>query len=187
MNICVFCSSSKNIDKKYLNIASELLDYFIKKNHSLIYGGANLGIMGAISKLAIINNLNVISVIPEKIFDMGIANLEVNKIIKTKTMHERKKMMEDLADAFIILPGGFGTLEELIEVITLKQLGYHNKPVIILNSFGFYLPLLNFFQVFYDENFTKIVFKNLYFVADNIKEAFNYLENYKEIDTNSKF
>jgi len=187
MNICVFCSSSKNIDAKYLSIAKELIKHFINKKHKLIYGGANIGIMGAVSNEALNNGIKVTSVIPEKIFNTGVANPRIQELIKTKTMHERKKTMEDLSDAFIILPGGFGTLEELIEVITLKQLGYHNKPIIIINSYNFFNPLLKVFKKFYDEKFTKPAFKKLYYLAKNTEDAFLYLNNYTETENISKF
>lgn len=178
-NICVYCSSSNNLETKYYKVAEELGTLIAKNNCQLIYGGTTVGLMGTVSTFAKRNGAKVVSVVPETIKNFGIANTDCEQFIVTNTMHERKKVMEDLADAFIILPGGFGTLEELTEVITLKQLSYHKKAIIILNSFNFFDTLFIFFEKFYNENFAKLDFKNAYEIVDTPDKAISYIKTYK--------
>jgi uncharacterized protein (TIGR00730 family) len=102
-------------------------------------------------------------------------------------MHTRKAKLEELADAFIALPGGFGTLEELAEVITLKQLDYHSKPIVIINTDNFYKHLLEFFETMYSENFAKSDYRKMYHITENIKDAFDYIENYSAPQLESKW
>ena len=120
-----------------------------------------------------------IGVIPQLIFDKDLACYSTNQLIITKDMRERKEKLSELADAFVALPGGFGTLEELMEVMTLKQLEVHQKPIIIMNTNNFYSKLLEQFEVFFENDFSKTDYKNLYFIANNAEEAINYIKNYK--------
>ncbi len=177
--ICVFCSSSDVIEQVYKDEAKKLGEYLSNQSKTLIYGGAKVGMMGIIAKTMVQNNAHVIGVIPELINNHRLAESSISELIITEDMKSRKGVMHDLADAFIALPGGFGTLEELVEVITLKQLGYHKKPIVILNTNGFFNKLNELFEMFYDTNFAKKEYRKLYFIANTVEEATTYLSDYK--------
>jgi uncharacterized protein (TIGR00730 family) len=184
--ICVFCSSSDALDKIYYDEAESLAKLIIQNGYQLIYGGARVGMMGRLAKLVNGKGGKVTGVIPELIYNKNIAEPSVELIV-TEDMKSRKAKMAELSDAFIALPGGFGTLEELCEVITLKQLEYHHKPVVIINTEGFYDKLIDFFEVFYQGNFAKSDYKALYFVADNSFDAMDYIANYAPAKLESKW
>jgi hypothetical protein len=184
--ICVFCSSSDALDKIYYDETESLAKLIIQNGYQLIYGGARVGMMGRLAKLVNGNGGKVTGVIPELIFNKNIAEPSVELIV-TEDMKSRKAKMAELSDAFIALPGGFGTLEELCEVITLKQLEYHHKPVVIINTEGFYDKLIEFFEVFYQGNFAKSDYKALYFVANNSPDAIEYIANYAPAKLESKW
>lgn len=135
--------------------------------------------MGELARSVTRGGGKVVGVIPEFMQAKELAFQEADELIITQTMRERKAVMEDRADAFIALPGGFGTLEEVIEMITLKQLGMHDKPIIILNHEGFFLPLLAFLESLFEQNFAKPVYRSLYHVAPTMEAAFDYFESYK--------
>ena len=178
-NICVFCSSSDVLDDIYYKVAKELAFTIAKNRQTLLFGGSNVGLMKQLAENVKDKGGYIIGVIPEKIKNMNLACEIVDELIITSDMHTRKAKLEKLADGYIALPGGFGTLDELSEVITLKQLDYHNKPVVLLNINGFFNNLLNFYETIYDQKFAKPDYKNLYYVTDNISDAFKYIENYK--------
>lgn len=185
--ICVFCSSSDAIDKKFFETAKQLGVLMAKNNFDLVYGGAGVGLMKKVSDAVKANGQKVTGVIPKRIQEKRIGNENLDELFVTKTMHERKQMMYRLSDAFIALPGGFGTLEELAEVMTLKQLEYHKKPIIIFNQDGFYDNLLKMFEVFYEEKFSKRVYEKIYFVTNDMQSAFDYLINYRYKSVDSKW
>ena len=187
LKICVFCSSSSAISEKYFQIAKKLGEIIALNNYELVYGGANVGLMKAISDAVIKNNGRVIGVIPEVIFNKGLADKNISQLIVTKNMSERKQKMTELSDAFIALPGGFGTLEELLEVITLKQLEEHLKPIVILNYDNFYNNLFKQFEVFYNSKFSKNIYRELYYISTNIEDSINYINNYQEKTIDSKW
>jgi len=186
-NICVFCSSSDALAEVYNSEAERLAGLFLMESYNLIYGGAKVGLMGLLAKKMLRGNGHVTGVVPELIYNKNIADNSVSQLIVTRDMRSRKAKMDELADAFLALPGGFGTLEELIEVITLKQLEYHSKPIVIINTAGFYNKLIDFFEVFYDHDFAKNDYKSIYYVANDSDEAVSYLKNYKPSDTVSKW
>lgn len=185
-NICVFCSSSDALDQKFYLEAEKLAALFLKENYQLIYGGARVGMMGSMARSIIEGSGKVIGVIPELIYNKNIALMSAELIV-TQDMKSRKAKMAELADAFIAMPGGFGTLEELSEVITLKQLEYHKKPIVIMNTGKFYDKLLEFFEVFYLNNFAKSDYKKLYHVANSADEAVDYIKNYQPAQIESKW
>ncbi len=185
--ICVFCSSSDAISQKYFDIAPKLGEIMGKNNFDLVYGGAGVGLMKKVSDAVKNNGQKVTGVIPEAIQNKRIGNEYLDELIVTKTMHERKQKMYELSDAFIALPGGFGTLEELLEVMTLKQLEYHKKPIVIFNLDGFFDNILKQFEVFYDEKFSKTAYKKIYHLSDNMEDTFDYLKNYKYETIDSKW
>jgi len=188
--ICVYCSSSNALDKVYFNAANELATLMAARNHSLVYGGTNVGLMGELARTIKSYNGEVIGIIPEKIRDKGIAFNQADILVVTKNMRERKAKMEEYADAIITLPGGFGTLEEIFEMITSKQLQFHNKPLVFLNVNNFYDRLFDFLEQVYAHNFAKPVYKELYYIANDVQSAIKYIEEYdydKVIDTEKWF
>jgi len=176
--ICIYCSSSDAVDLVYFQAAKELAALVAAGNHTLVYGGGNVGLMGEIAKTAQSFGGKVIGIIPEGIKNMGVAYEVADEFIVTKDLRERKSLMEIYSDAFIALPGGFGTLEEILEMITLKQLNFHNKPLVFLNINNFYNPLFEMFEYFYKSSFAKPGCKNLYYIASDPKSAIKYIEEY---------
>lgn len=185
--ICIYCSSSEAVDIKYFELAKRIAELLVKKGYSLVYGGANVGIMRCIAENVKKSGGKVIGVMPEAIYNKGLAFEQADEFFVTKDMHERKAKMAELSDAFISLPGGFGTVEELTEMITLKQLSYHNKAIVILNFDSFYKNLLSQFDEFYTNKFSKQVYRDLYFVTDDENSALEYIENYKPIVLDNKW
>lgn len=187
MNICVFSSSSNAIADVYVTEAVDLAKLIGQSNHCLINGGSNVGTMDVITREANKNGAKTIGIIPEKLRDFNLASDHAHEIIVSEDMMERKFKMRELSDAFIALAGGFGTLEEILEVITLKQLGYHNKAVVFINTNGFYDDLFRQFERSYGEKFAKESYRKLYFVAGNAAEAMNYIQNYKPEEVVNKW
>lgn len=186
-NICVYCSSSKNIDKKYFAAAKELGEKMAKLGFGLVYGGSSLGLMGEVAFNAQKAGAKVLGVVPEKIYNTDIDFPEEIELVITDDMRERKKTMELKADAFIAMPGGFGTLEELSEIIVSKQLGYHFKPIVILNIDGYYDKLFELFNHFYEENFAHGNCKEIFYRANSVDDALNYIVNYKSVEDKDKW
>jgi uncharacterized protein (TIGR00730 family) len=179
MNICVFCSSSNGVSDVYFEAAESLGILIAAGNHSLIYGGANVGLMERIAHNVKVNNGHILGVIPQKIYDRDLFSDHPQELLITATMDERKSIMRERSDAFIALPGGFGTLEEIIEVITLKQLDYHRKPIVFLNINGFFNDLFVQFEKSFSEHFAKENYRKLYHTANSPEEAIAYISNYK--------
>lgn len=187
MNICVFCSSSNAIANSYFQEADDLGKLIGKGKHTLINGGANVGLMEAVTISARKAGSKTIGIIPEIMIDRSLASNNSHDVLITKDMMERKAKMREMSDAFIALPGGFGTLEEILEVITLRQLSYHTKPIIFINTDNFFKYLLKQFEVSYNERFAKNLYRDLYFVANNSAEALEYLKNYKPVVLDTKW
>jgi uncharacterized protein (TIGR00730 family) len=144
MRIAIYCGSSRGLDPIYATAAAEMAAYLAKQGIGIVYGGGNVGIMGVIADAALAAGGEVIGVIPESLLAKELGHGGVTELHVTRTMHERKQKMVDLSDAFIALPGGFGTLDELFETLTWLQLGFHGKPVGLLNVAGFFDHLLTF-------------------------------------------
>jgi len=188
MNICVYSSSSNAIADIYVNEAIDLARLIGQSKFCLINGGSNVGLMDVITREAGKNGARTIGVIPEKLRDFNLASIHAHEIIVSGDMMQRKEKMRELSDSFIALAGGFGTLEEILEVITLKQLGYHTKAIVFINTNGFYDDLFRQFEKLYEEKFAKETYRNLFFIAENAKEAMNYILNYKpEVTVNKWF
>jgi len=187
MNICVFCSSSNAISDIYFEEAQKMGKLIGEGKHKLINGGANVGLMEAVTLAASQAGAQTTGVIPEKMIHRSLASDNSHEVIVTEDMMMRKAKMRDISDAFVALPGGFGTLEEILEVITLKQLSYHKKPVVFVNTNGFFNDLFRQFERSYEEMFAKEVYRKLYFVAQSVDEAMEYLLNYKEVELDSKW
>ena len=178
-NICVFCSSSDAVDEIYFKATEKLGKLIVENGFSLLYGGAKIGLMGAAAKSVKKHGGYITGVIPQVLFQKGLYYKQCDELIQTNDMAERKLVMENKAHAFISLPGGFGTLEEILQVITLKQLQYFDKPVVFLNINSFYDDLINVFEKLYKENFAKQDYRGLYFITDKPESAIEYIIDYK--------
>ncbi len=178
MNICVFCSSSNAIHNDYFHEARILGKLIGENSCSLINGGSNVGLMEATAQAARDAGAHVKGIIPQKIHDHDLGTTTAHDLIVTENMRERKYLLRKHSDAFIALPGGFGTLEEILEVITLKQLHYHNKPVVFINTRNFFDPLFAQFEKSFEETFAKPEYRKLYAIASNATEAISYIKNY---------
>jgi uncharacterized protein (TIGR00730 family) len=187
MNICVFCSSSNAINDDYFAEAEQLGKLIGKANHTLINGGANVGLMETITISARKTGARTVGIIPKLMIGRSLASNNTHDVIITKDMMERKEKMREMSDAFIALPGGFGTLEEILEVLTLRQLSYHTKPIVFVNTNNFFEHLFKQFEASYTEQFAKELYRDLYFVARNSAEAIEYIESYKPVVLDNKW
>ncbi len=178
MNICVFGASSEQIDKEYLKTAENLGKRIAQKGHGLVFGAGKYGVMGAAVRGAAAEKGKIIGVTPEFFIDMNVVFEDCTELIVTDTMRERKGIMEDKSDAFIICAGGIGTFEEFFEVLTLKQLRRHSKPIVIYNVKGYYNAMLEMLQNAIDRNFMSDDFNRLFTVADTEEQVFEQIENY---------
>lgn len=178
-NICVFASSSNFLDDIYFRDAKELGKLLGQNDYNIVYGGSTLGLMWSCASEVQNNGGKVYGVMPQKIVDMGCRTDNCDEFYLSLGMRDRKAKMDELSDAVIALAGGFGTLEELSEMIVQKQLGYNQKPIILLNTNGFYDKLLEFFEVIIEEKFANKLSRDLYFIANTPQEAIDYLKNYK--------
>ncbi len=158
--IAVFCGSRKGSNPAYIKEAEKLADLFIEHSIELVYGGGKVGLMGVIADAMLRQGGNVIGVIPQKLFDKEVGHTGITELITVDTMHERKAIMADLSDAFIALPGGIGTLEELFEVFTWSQIGYHNKPCALVNINNFFSPLNEMLDHTVTEDFLSEEYRN---------------------------
>ncbi|MCP3939540.1 MAG: TIGR00730 family Rossman fold protein [Actinomycetia bacterium] len=140
--VCVYCASSPGFDTSYADAAAEVGRTFARNGIDVVYGGGAVGLMGVVADAAMAAGGKVIGVIPVGLFSREVGHDDITELIEVDTMHERKQLMFDLADAFVALPGGLGTLEELAEVATWSQLQVHAKPIAVLNHKGFFDPLL---------------------------------------------
>lgn len=178
-SVCVFCSSSDRIARRHFTLAETLGEKLAERRLTLVYGGGGVGLMGALARSASRQNGKIIGVIPDFMRAKELAFEEVDELVVTTTMRERKAEMEARSDAFVVLPGGFGTLEEVVEIITLKQLAVHHKPIVFINQCGFFDPLLVFFERIFEEDFTRPLYRSFYKVANSLDEAFAYFETYQ--------
>ena len=177
--ICVFGASSNNIDEEYINEAFRLGVCMVKEKFGLVFGAGLHGLMGAVAEGIYSAGGKAYGVIPEKLHRPGIASPYCSELFVTATMHERKAKMEELSSAFIALPGGYGTFEELLEIITLKQLGYMDMPIVIMNVNGYYDDLLNMFEYATDEGFADEKYLSLFHESTTPEDALRYIKEYK--------
>ena len=140
--VCVFCGSNAGARSEYAEAARALAAVLVERKLGIVYGGGNVGLMGVLADAALERGGEVIGVIPRTLVDKEVAHRGVTELLIVETMHERKALMNDLSDAFIALPGGFGTLDEFFEVLTWSQLGFHGKPCALLNVAGYYDRML---------------------------------------------
>lgn len=178
MNVCVYGASSKTLDRSFLDAGVELGKLLAQRKHTLVFGGGCGGLMGAVAE-GVYQNGGYIKGVSPRFFDVdGILFEHCDELIMTDTMRERKQIMEDSADAFITTPGGVGTFEEFFEILTLKQIGRHNKPIAIVNTNNYYEPMLALIDKAIADRFMTAENHNLYKVCATPLEAIEYLESY---------
>jgi len=180
MKICVYGASSYKIDSSFIAAGEKLGELMAKRGHGLIFGGGANGMMGAAARGVYRQKGEIVGISPE-LFDVdGVLFDHCNEMIFTKTMRERKQLLEDMSDAFVVTAGGSGTYDEFFEILTLKQLGYHNKPIAILNTNGYFDKLVELFEVALKGEFIKENCLKLYKVLDTPEEVIDYIENYSD-------
>ena len=186
MKICVFGAASNEIDNSYITAVEKLGAEMAKRGHSLVFGAGANGVMGAAARGVHKGNGHVTGIIPLFFREENIEAIyeKCDELIYTASMAERKTKMEDLADAFIIAPGGIGTFEEFFEVLTLKQLGRHAKPMVIFDVNNYYTELEAFLENSVNKRFVREKCKELYGYSDNIDKVLEYIENDKRIAGN---
>lgn len=179
VNICVFASSSNKLDESFYKDASELGMLMGKNGMNIVYGGSRLGMMYACASSVKLNGGKITGVMPQRLYDLGCGNPDdCDEFILTTGMRERKAKMDEISDGVIALAGGFGTLEEISEMIVQKQLGYNKKPIVLLNTNGFYNYLTKFFDSVISHNFAKDETRELYYIAQTPEDAVNYIMRY---------
>ena len=177
--ICVYSSSSDAVPNHFFDTAEDLGKAIAKSGFNMVYGGGAIGLMGASARAVQKHGGKVTGIIPKFLNLPGVVYEQSDELVLTNNMHERKSIMANRADAFIALPGGFGTLEETLEMITLKQLGQHTKPIVMIDTAGFYQPLIHTFEQMYSLHFAKPVYRDLYHVAADSQEAMRYIADYQ--------
>jgi len=175
MRVCVYCAASNHLPEVYFAAARALGAGLAQRGWSLIYGGGGVGLMGAVADAVHAAGGKVVGIIPQALLEREAAFLQADDLIVTMTLRERKQLMDDRSDAFITLPGGFGTLEEVLEIMTLRQLDYHDKPIVIVNIGGYFDPLLRQFEHIFAEGFAHGSYRNLYTVVGSSEEALELL------------
>lgn len=186
MNICVYGAASSQIDEGFVKIGEELGRKMAEHGHGLVFGGGRNGMMGAVARGVREKGGEVLGISPS-FFEENNAEVhfvECTNFINTETMRERKRLLDEKSDAFIVSPGGIGTFDEFFEILTLKQLGRHNKAIAIFNINGYYDDLLDMMQVSVDKKFITDDCRDLYKVTYTVEETLEYIENYdpKDID-----
>jgi hypothetical protein len=186
-SLCVYCSSSDRLEPKYYAAASQVGVELARRQWTLIYGGGKTGLMGAVARGVKSGAGRVIGVIPEFMKERELEFTEADELISVLTMRERKMIMETRADAFLALPGGWGTLEELLEILTLAHLEVLQKPVVILNQDGYYDDLLRLCDRIVRENFMHATIHGKYAVARTVEEIFPLIENWNHQPGDAKW
>lgn len=184
MNICVYGAASDEILDVYTDKGEELGKQIAKHKHNLIFGGGDGGMMGAVAKGVHENGGYITGVVPTFFNVDGILYENCDEMIRPETMRERKQIMEEKAEAFIMTPGGIGTFEEFFEILTLKQLGRHTKPIVILNINDYFSPIIKMLTKAIDQRFMTKTSRKLWFVTNDIDVALQYIEEYEAKEFN---
>ena len=180
MKICLYGAGSNKLSEKYLEKGYELGKTIANKNHELVFGGGNEGMMGAVAKGVIENNGKIIGIAPEWMKDFEDIFHECDEFIHTSTMDERKRLFLEYSDAFIISPGGIGTLDEFFDILTLKKLNRHDKAIVLFNINQYYDTLIDMIDFMIKENTIPKSNRQLYTVTTTIEETLDYIEKYNE-------
>jgi uncharacterized protein (TIGR00730 family) len=177
--LAVYCGSATPADPRFIELARSTGAVLARRGIGVVYGGGRLGLMGALAEGALSAGGEVIGVIPEALAGAEVANRDCTELHVVGTMHERKKAFTDLSDGFLTLPGGVGTMDELWEAVSWAQLGYHAKPVGLLNAFGFYDGLVEFYRHMGATGFVRPVHQGILVVADKLEELIDKLASYR--------
>lgn len=175
-SICVFCGAQNNVDPRHLEVGRQLGTHLAEAGYRMVFGGGDCGMMGAVADAAMESGGEVIGVFPEHLKSFEAEHTGITETIIVGSMHERKKMMFDLSDAFAILPGGFGTMDEMFEILTWRQIGLHDKPVFIFNHLDYWDPLLHMMQHIIGEGFAKPVNHTYYTAVQTLDELIHSLQ-----------
>ncbi|HLU08905.1 MAG TPA: TIGR00730 family Rossman fold protein [Oceanobacillus sp.] len=181
LSICVYCSASNNIQPEYFQLAADLGKAIAARGDTLVYGGATVGLMGEIARNVQEGGGRVVGIIPQSLVEHEIAYQNADELIVTNGFRERKAMMEERADAFITLPGGLGTLEELFEIMNLRQLRLINKPLVMLNHNGFYDPLSRLLEHMQEANFVRVPLHSLCYFSLDVPDTFTYIDKWQTL------
>lgn len=176
-SLCVFCGASNAVDKKYMDVGAEFGKILAQNDITLVYGGGDCGVMGAVANSVMQNQGHVTGVFPVSLRNLENEHKSLTEIIIVNTMHERKQLMFERSDAFIVFPGGFGTMDEMFEIITWKQLQIHNKPIIIFNYHGYWDPLVALMKNIIEQRFAKAEVSTFYHVVTELEEILPIIEN----------
>ncbi len=179
VTICVYCASSEAVPDGYRAVARELGTAIAARGWALMYGGGNIGLMGEVARAALTAGGHVTGVIPHLLADREVALNDVTRLVHTDTMRERKALMDEGSDAFVVLPGGIGTLEELIEILVLKQLGYHERVIVLLDPDGYWEPLLEMFRGMVAAGLASGDLLRLMEVTDSVNDAIAAVEQHR--------
>lgn len=180
-NICVFCGSRKGTDPIFSEKATEVGQYLAQNDYRLVYGAGNVGLMGVITDAVLANGGEAIGIIPEFLEKWEVAHDNLTELIITQTMHERKAIMAERSDAVIALPGGYGTLDELFEILTWRQLKLHEKPIGLLNVKGYFNPLIQMIDQMQAEGFLSEENRQFLLVSDDINDLFAQFHAFRAI------
>ncbi|MEH1054301.1 TIGR00730 family Rossman fold protein [Micromonospora sp. CPCC 206171] len=175
--ICVFCASSRTLDRRWLELAAETGAELARRGHTVVSGGGCVGMMGALADGARAAGGRTLGVIPQALVDLEVADLASDELLVTDGMASRKTLMVDKSDAFLTLPGGLGTLDELFEVWTTATLALHAKPMVLVDTDGFYRPLLDWLAALAEQTFLKPAGLDLLLIADTVPAALDLLES----------
>ena len=179
MRICVYGAASAEIDKRYIEEGERLGREIADRGFGLVFGAGANGMMGAAARGATEGGGEVIGIAPLFFQVDGVLYDKCTQLLRPETMRERKRLLEDMSDGFIITPGGIGTMDELFEILTLKQLGRHNKPIVILNTAGFYDEMLAMLDGFIKNKTLYPTVRSLYYVTDDANDCVDYIMNYE--------
>jgi cytokinin riboside 5'-monophosphate phosphoribohydrolase len=175
--VTVYCSSSRHVASIYFDAARDLGTAIAREGWQLVYGGNHIGCMGALADAARAAGGKVIGITPQLLVDQGIADDKCDELVVTSGMRERKGLLEERGDAFVTLPGGLGTFEEVFEIIVGRVLGYHAKPIVLLNVAGYYDPLLTMIEHGIQQRFIRANARDAYFVATSVSQAIGMLKH----------
>ena len=178
MKICIYGASSNIIDSCFINAGELLGETIASQNHSVVFGGGAAGLMGAVARGAHRKNGEIIGICPSFFNVDGALFTDCTEMIYTETMRERKQLLDEMSDAFIITPGGIGTFDEFFEIYTLRQLGTHQKPIAIFNTDGYYDSLVDMLNNAIDKKFMPSTNMDLLFISDDPKKIIDYIETY---------
>lgn len=175
-SLCVFCGASNNVDKKYLDVGAEFGKLLAERGITLVYGGGDCGVMGAIANSTMDKGGHVTGVFPVSLRNIENEHQSLSEIIIVNTMHERKQCMFERSDAFIIFPGGFGTMDEMFEILTWKQLLLHDKPIVIFNYQNYWDPLINLMKSIIENKFAHPETATYFHVVTEMEQILDVIE-----------